>query len=158
MRRRLGVLAATFFGLGLAPIAPGTFGTAGALAVQAALLAAGLAATWTPAAVATAAALVGVSVGTWAENHFRKKDPGPFVLDEVAGYFLTLAWIDPAYGTAIAAFVLFRIFDIAKPFPVNRAERLPGGWGIVLDDLVAGAYANLSLRFLVHCFPAIAAA
>lgn len=158
MRRRLGVLAATFFGLGLAPFAPGTFGTAGALAVQAALLATGLAAAWTPAVVAVAAALVGVPVGSWAEGHFGKKDPGPFVLDEVAGYFVALAWLPPSYGTAIAAFVLFRIFDIAKPFPVNRAERLPGGWGIVLDDLVAGAYANLILRTLVHFFPAIAAA
>jgi len=66
----------------------------------------------------------------------------------VATLFLPQSWLIGLY-----ALVLFRVFDIAKPFPVNRAQKLPAGWGVVMDDLLAGVYANLSLRLLILIYP-----
>jgi len=81
-----------------------------------------------------------------------KEDPGSVVIDEVLGQWLTLAGATSldAWPTWIAAFVLFRAFDIAKPFPVRRLEAIPGGAGIVLDDLGAGVYGALALWALVR--------
>ena len=92
-------------------------------------------------------------VGVWsagkAEKVFGREDPGQVVIDEVAGQILTfvatprVTWIG-----LIAGFILFRGFDIIKPFPARRAERFSGGWGIMLDDLVAGLYSLLALVIL----------
>jgi phosphatidylglycerophosphatase A len=143
---RIKELLSTFFFLGYAPVASGTFGSAGAL-VLAWLLC------YLPEGIPYAAVALllviltlatGVPLGTWAEKRYGKKDPGPFVLDEVMGFFVPLCLFiheRPGWDELIAAFFLFRIFDIAKPFPGRRLESLPGGWGIMLDDLVAGLYA-----------------
>jgi phosphatidylglycerophosphatase A len=76
------------------------------------------------------------------------KDPGSIVVDEAAGLFVTLLFLRPGPVTVSLAFVLFRLMDIVKPPPARRAEGLPGGWGIVVDDLIAGLYANVALRLL----------
>jgi phosphatidylglycerophosphatase A len=141
-------LLATWFGSGLSPVAPGTFGSLAALP-----FAVGLA--WIGGAVAlTIGALVVLLVGIWASEASARasgvKDPGEIVIDEVAGQWLALAFVplDPlAYGLG---FALFRLFDITKPWPANWADRnLSGGWGIMLDDIVAGAYAGILLYFLL---------
>jgi len=95
-------------------------------------------------------ALVAVSVlGTWAadvaERALEVKDPGAIVVDEVAGMTLSVLLVPLTPAALVAGFVLFRIFDVAKPFPANVAQRLPGGVGVMLDDLVAGLYALLLL-------------
>jgi len=95
-------------------------------------------------------ALVAVSVlGTWAadvaERALEVKDPGAIVVDEVAGMTLSVLLVPLTPAVLVAGFVLFRIFDVAKPFPANVAQRLPGGVGVMLDDLVAGLYALLLL-------------
>jgi phosphatidylglycerophosphatase A len=129
---------ATWFGCGLAPVAPGTVGTLGALPLYFLVRGCG------PIAIAATAAVVSV-IGIWASNlvvrDSKEKDPQRIVVDEVAGVLVALA-VAPFTWTGIAAaVVLFRLFDITKPFPARRAEKLPEGWGVVCDDLVAGAFA-----------------
>ena len=150
---RIALALSTFFGCGLVPFAPGTVGTAGALLLQLILLSSGLGGPVSSAVAALLFTVLAIPLGRWAERHFEQKDPGPFVLDEVAGYFVSLLFLPPTVGCAISAFFLFRFFDVLKPFPIRRIERLPGGWGITLDDLLAGIYSNLSLRLLLYSYP-----
>lgn len=78
-----------------------------------------------------------------------KIDPQEVVIDEVMGMVVALAFVPLRFPTIALGFLLFRIFDVTKPFPVRRLERLPGGWGIVMDDVMAGVYANVSLRIIL---------
>jgi phosphatidylglycerophosphatase A len=85
-----------------------------------------------------------------AERIFNKKDSGFIVIDEMAGLLVTLFLIPWSVKSVVIGFFLFRLMDIAKPFPIRRLEtRLPGGWGVVGDDLLAGVYANVALRLAV---------
>ena len=97
----------------------------------------------------TVALLAVILLGTWAadvaERALEVKDPGAIVVDEVAGMTLSVLLVPLTPTTLVAGFVLFRIFDVAKPFPANVVQRLPGGLGVMLDDLVAGLYALLLL-------------
>lgn len=90
------------------------------------------------------ALLVIVGVGGWsagrAERLLGRKDPGPVVIDEIAGMFLSALALPRSLGLLLVAFLLFRVFDIAKPFPIRQSEILSGGLGIMLDDLIAGTY------------------
>lgn len=148
---RLALALATAGYSGYVPFAPGTVGSAVGVGVYLALSATG--APWAvPAAI-----LVVFAAGVWAsgraETHFRTTDPGPVVIDEVAGMLVSVAWIDAGAASLAAGFVLFRIFDIFKPYPAGRLERLPGGLGIMADDMMAGVYANLALRLLTFVVP-----
>ena len=126
--------------LGASPVAPGTFGTLGGVAIAWALAPTELFSVWVLLAAALVTA-VGIALGPWAERAAGGKDPGFFVLDEVAGYLLTVWWMEgPSLLALFVAFCAFRLFDIAKPPPIRRVERVGGGAGIVLDDLVAGVY------------------
>lgn len=151
--RNLGVLIATCGYIGYAPIAPGTVGSLAAVVVYGIMRATGA-----QAAEVWLLALV-VSVGVWSasvsERHFQKTDPGTVVIDEVAGMLLTLLWIPVGWGGVVAGFLAFRFFDIVKPFPARQAERLHGGVGIVVDDLVAGVYAHLVVRLLAWAWPGL---
>ena len=140
----------TFGGLGLAPVAPGTFGTLGGVLV--AWLLSGTPNFLLSVLVAALALYVlGRAVAPWAEAH-AGKDPGFFVVDEVIGYLVTVAWVGAPTPLALfVAFVVFRFFDIAKPPPVKRFERIPGGDGILLDDVVAGVY-GLAVMALLRTF------
>jgi phosphatidylglycerophosphatase A len=92
-------------------------------------------------------------LGKWAENYYRKKDPSYFVLDEFAGFFVAVFMIDISKHTVIIVpfiFVVYRILDMVKPYPANVSERLPGGLGIVLDDLIVGVYTNLLAQMLLY--------
>lgn len=104
-------------------------------------------------ALAAAAFVGSVLLGPAAERIEGRKDPGVFVLDEVAGQLVALAAAPPVtLGDVLFAFAAFRLFDIVKPFPARRWERLRGGFGIALDDVVAGLYATLAL----HLYRAVA--
>jgi len=146
---RLAVIIGTFFGAGLFPWAPGTVGSIAALAIYLAARPA-LSAWWL---IVAAAALYAPAV--WAagvcERIYKKTDPGCVVIDEVIGQAITLAVI-PASETGLggwkiwlAGLIIFRGFDIAKPFPIRRLERLPGGYGIITDDVLAGIYGAVIL-------------
>lgn len=145
--RKAAWLVATWFGCGFSPLAPGTVGTLGALPLYFALRGFG------PLAVLAAAALLAI-VGTWAAgvvaSEARSADPQIVVVDEVVGVLAALAASPPRSDAVALTVILFRIFDVTKPFPARAAERLPGGWGIVVDDVVAGAWAGATVLVLRH--------
>lgn len=149
---RLGVFLATCGYVGYAPIAPGTFGSAVGLLLFWAVRSVG-------SSLVEAAAIVvvfvgGVWSGTVAERHFRGVDPGPVVIDEVLGMLLTLAFVPVSLTGAVLGFLVFRLLDVVKPWPARRFEALHGGLGIMADDAMAAAYANLIMRGLVSVAPA----
>ncbi len=148
---RLRTILATGLGVGYAPLIPGTFGS-----IPGVLLAWGLWAAWGPAAVVVAVVVV-TAVGVWAAEgaarRFGDPDPHPVVVDEIAGQLVTLLFVAPGWRTYVLGFFLFRVLDIIKPFPANAAERLPGGSGIMADDLVAGIYGNVLLQAATYWFP-----
>jgi len=140
-RLKLGLATCGF--LGKAPVAPGTFGTLGGVAIAWALAPTEWFGLWVLLAAA-GVYFLGRALGGWAEAYAGRKDPGWFVLDEVAGYLVTVAWTaGPSPLALLTAFCAFRFFDITKPPPVRRFERIGGGDGIMLDDVVAGSYGWL---------------
>jgi phosphatidylglycerophosphatase A len=145
---RLGLAVATVFGLGYAPVAPGTFGSAAGLLLWWLLPASN--------AVQGGAILVLFVIGSWggniAEHHFGRTDPGQVVIDEVMGMLITLFLNPVGWLGAIAGFFLFRLFDVIKPYPANRLEQLHGGVGVMADDGMAAVYANLALRLGLYLF------
>jgi phosphatidylglycerophosphatase A len=124
---------------------PGTVGTLGALPLFWALrqlpLGAYLAAT-------AALLLLAVPVATRAGAYWKVVDASPIVIDEVVGYLVTMAFFPWSWGNALAGFLLFRIADVAKPWPASALDRIKSGLGVVLDDVAAGVWAGLALAFL----------
>ena len=148
---RLAVFLATVAYCGYFPIAPGTVGSAAGLVVY-------LLVWWTRSPLVEAGLIAVIfAVGTWAATHaeryFGTIDPGAVVIDEVVGMLVTLAFIPVGWSGALAGFLLFRVFDVIKPFPANRLEKLHGGFGIMADDFAAGVYANICLRVLIWLLP-----
>jgi phosphatidylglycerophosphatase A len=141
-RVRLGLAIATTFGVGYIPFAPGTFGSLAGLLLWAVTPASPLA--------QAVAILVVFAAGCWGagitERHVGRTDPGCVVIDEVMGMLITLFMNPVGWRGAAGAFLLFRIFDVIKPFPANRLEALHGGVGVMADDGMAAVYANLVLR------------
>lgn len=149
---RIAVLLATFVYVGYFPIAPGTAGSIAGLAVYAVFRAAGVL-PWFDAAAILALFAAGTWAASVAERHFEREDPGPVVVDEVMGMLVSLAFVHVGVGGALAGFLLFRFFDIVKPWPARRLETLPRGLGVMSDDVMAGIYANLALRFVLMVVP-----
>ena len=87
-----------------------------------------------------------------AKETFGKDDPGPVIIDEVAGQFITFFMVPLSMRTLIAGFLLFRFFDIVKPYPVNDMQELDDNIGITMDDVLAGVYANCSLLVILKCY------
>ncbi len=142
MITRLGLAVATVGGVGYAPVAPGTFGSAAGLLVW-----------WLLPASPTVQGIAIVAIfiaGSWggnvAERHFGRTDPGQVVIDEVMGMLITLFLNPVGWIGALSGFLLFRVFDVIKPYPANRLEQLHGGIGVMADDGMAAIYANLVLR------------
>jgi phosphatidylglycerophosphatase A len=145
---RVALVIATAFGAGYSPIAPGTAGSAVALLIL-----------WLVpfSQVGLVVFLVAVTLlGTWAahvaEAAAGDKDPGIIVIDEVAGMTLSVLVLPLTVPVLLAGFVLFRVFDVVKPFPANRLQALHGGVGVMIDDLIAGVYALVILLLLRQAF------
>jgi phosphatidylglycerophosphatase A len=149
--RRLGVFIATCAHVGYAPVAPGTFGSLVGLVIY--YLIRRQHSVTVELGTIGVLVLVGLWSATEAEHHFGGIDPGPVVIDEVVGMLITLALHPVNVLGAIVGFVLFRVLDIVKPWPARRLELLPGGFGVVLDDMMAGIYGNLLVGGLVRLFP-----
>ena len=148
---RLAVFIATVGYCGYFPIAPGTVGSAAGLVFY-------LLVWWAQSPVFEAGLIlllfaVGVWAGTTSERYFGGIDPRPIVLDEVVGMLITLAFIPVGIGGALIGFFLFRLFDVLKPFPAGRFEKLHGGLGVMADDAMAAIYANLVLRLVLSIRP-----
>lgn len=145
MKEKAIKLVACGFGSGLAPLAPGTVGTLAGVPIC--LLCLPL--PWILRLLVVLVLIVlSVYISGRAEEIYQKKDDQRIVIDEIVGFQVTML---PVMITALhlcAGFVLFRIFDILKPFPINNLQRLPGGWGIVLDDVGAGIYAAAAMFLL----------
>ncbi len=142
---RLDYFLAFGLGSGLAPIAPGTAGSALGLLLF-------IPALYAPLPVQLGIILISFFLGVWVSDrvarHMEVKDPGGIVWDEFVGMWITLLWL-PSLIWLVPAFLLFRLFDIWKPWPVRVVdERLGGGFGIMLDDVIAGLYALAALQFL----------
>jgi phosphatidylglycerophosphatase A len=148
--RRFVIVCATWGGTGFSPFASGTVGTLGAIPFYLALSRLSL-----PLYLLTAVAftLFACWVSGHAESIFNEKDSGKIVIDEVAGYLVTMIAVPHTWQGVAAGFFLFRLFDIVKPQPARWFDTsLKNGYGVVLDDIAAGVYAclatNLLLRYL----------
>ena len=142
---RLAWLYATGCGIGMAPKAPGTFGS-----LLGPLLVWGWQSLSRPMHESVIVTLVGVLLGVGASQRTARRyglsDPGCVVCDEIAAFAIVFALTPVTWTTAVIGFVWFRVFDIAKPWPISRLEHLPGGWGIMADDLLAGVFAAAALH------------
>jgi phosphatidylglycerophosphatase A len=146
--RRLVIIASSWFGSGFSPVASGTVGTAAAIPLY--LLIANLS---TPVYIVAVAAFTVFScwVSGRAEEIFQEKDSGRIVIDEVAGYLVAMTAVPFSWKAVALGFLLFRFFDITKIPPARFFDRqLKNGYGVVLDDVVAGVYSCLSLHFLLR--------
>jgi phosphatidylglycerophosphatase A len=130
---------------GFAPVAPGTFGTLGAIPLCWAL-------GWTTWPVYAAATLALLAIGTLAAKragrHWGVVDASPIVIDEVVGYLVTMAFVPFSWPAALAGFLLFRIFDVLKPWPASAFDRVKSGFGVMMDDVAAGVFAWAALQLL----------
>jgi phosphatidylglycerophosphatase A len=146
MISRFFLLLATGFGVGYSPVAPGTLGTLIAIPIYYFL-------SDIPSPIYEITLIGFFFLAVWisenTEIFFSKKDDHRIVIDEMMGFLITVLWVPKAILFIIVGFILFRFFDILKPFPIRHLEkRLKGGFGVVLDDVVAGVYANIVLHLL----------
>ena len=145
-------LVATFFGAGRLKPGPGTWGSV-ATALLWALASSQIPVadrTWATIIAAIVVTLIGIPAATAVSRATGVKDPQFVVIDEVAGQLVTLIGVPLGWKTFLAGLILFRVFDMWKPFPIRRLERLPEGTGIVVDDLGAGVYALIVMHLLLH--------
>jgi len=147
---RFFLLVATGFGVGYSPIVPGTLGTLLAIPLYLVL-------SEIPSPIYELTLIGFFFLSVWiserAEKFFGKKDDQRIVIDEMMGLFITLLWLEKTLLVIVIGFILFRFFDILKPFPIRHLEkRWKGGYGVVLDDLMAGLYANILLHLLERIY------
>ena len=141
---KIAILLATWFGVGLLPKAPGTWGSISAIPCAYLLV------FLNGQLALTIAILIGVVVGIWASNcaakEFGKPDHSRIVIDEVVGQWITLLFVPLDLSLYLVGFILFRLFDIYKPWPINIVDRrIKSGIGVMLDDIIAGIYAGTFL-------------
>ena len=149
--RAVALALASWFGVGFLPVAPGTWGTLAALPLAWAV--SRLPTAW-QALVAVAVALVGMPVAARAGRTLGVVDARQIVIDEVAGLLITMVGVRFTWASALAAFALFRLFDVLKPWPASFFDRkVKNGAGVVLDDVAAGLYSRGVLALLVWLLP-----
>ncbi len=150
--KRMLLFFATFFYIGHLPIAPGTWASLVTTVLVYFIKPYWQAPVYLQIAVIVFIFLLGIAIASVAEKHFNKKDPRPCVIDEVAGQMVSLLLVPHTISFYIAGFLLFRLFDILKPFPIRSIEKIPGGFGVMLDDIVAGLYALGVLHLYLYLF------
>ena len=146
-RNDIVVFLATGCFIGFFPVMPGTWGTIAAIPLVMLAHKGGLT---LELISAVSLVLFAVGIAGKAEVLLAARDARPIVIDEVAGFVITLTWLPLSPAIVCLGFVLFRLFDIVKPPPIGTIERrLKSGWGVVMDDVVAGVYSNVCLRMLL---------
>lgn len=145
-------LVATFFGIGRLKPGPGTWASIATVILWACVSfeIAPASRTWATIVAAAIVTAIGIPAATRVARGSGLKDPQFVVIDEVAGQLVALIAVPPVWKTFLAGLILFRVFDILKPFPIRRLERLPEGTGIIVDDLGAGFYALAVMHLLLH--------
>jgi phosphatidylglycerophosphatase A len=149
---RLLILIATFFNVGKFPLAPGTLASLITTVVFYVVNVHLQPSVYAQIATIVTLFIIGIPAASAAEKHFKKKDPGFCVIDEIPGQMLSLLFVPYSPGLYAAGFFLFRFFDIIKPFPVRQADGIPGGFGVMFDDIVAGLYALGVLHLILYIF------
>lgn len=149
--KQLGVLIATFFGVGRIRIAPGSW-TSLLVALIVYFIPVQSLSFPLLALVTGIVFVIGIPAAATCEKHFQKKDPRQCTIDEVAGQLVCLWFLPRTIGFFGAAFLLFRFFDILKPFPIKQSEHIPFGIGIMLDDILAGLYTMAVLQVSRYLF------
>jgi len=147
VKERLSILVSSFFYLGYSPVAPGTVGTLGAVLLF--YLISGFS-NLEYVLFTIVFIILSVWVSEVARIRLGDSDPSSIVIDEVCGFLVTMILIPPSIINIALGFLLFRFFDILKPPPIRRSETLPGGLGIVADDVLAGIYANILLQIFAR--------
>ena len=150
--KRILFIIATFFYVGYLPLAPGTWASLVTTALVYFIRPYWQAPVYIQLAIILAVFLLGIPAASHAEKHFDKEDPRYCVIDEVAGQMISLLLIPHTIGLYAAGFVIFRIFDIIKPFPIKHLEKAPQGIGIMIDDVAAGLYSLGLLHLLIYIF------
>jgi phosphatidylglycerophosphatase A len=140
-------IAATFFGVGFFPVAPGTMTSAVVVLLYKYFL---HRLSW-PLYLLLFFVIfgIGIIVSDIYSRMLKKEDPRTVVIDEAAGQMIAMFLLSPQWSICAASFVLFRIFDIVKPFPIKRAEKFPGGFGIMLDDIVAAIFTGILINLFL---------
>jgi phosphatidylglycerophosphatase A len=144
--KKTALALSTWFGTGLLPVAPGTFGT---IATAPLILGLNILGIWYSVLALVSITAIAVWVSDVSQDLLDRKDPPEVVIDEVSGFLVTMFLLPHTWLALAMGFVLFRFFDIFKPYPVKKVEKFRGGFGIVMDDLLAGFYANLCVRMIL---------
>lgn len=148
--KRVAHLFYTGFYTGYMPFAPGTFGTLLACAIYCSLyMAFGDNVRFINMGLVLIAAYPAVLLGNQAEKYFESKDPQIVVLDEMMGYWISVFFFPFNLKIVLAAFILFRFFDILKPWPISSSQQLKGGLGIMIDDYIAGIFSNAIIWIVI---------
>ncbi|MEN6445982.1 MAG: phosphatidylglycerophosphatase A [Candidatus Cloacimonas sp.] len=145
---------ASLFGIGFVPLMPGTIGSLAALGIY--LLINGEPFMGKTLFITLPILLVFCLLAVFLSSKAEKtlgRDNGAIVIDEVCGYFVSVLLLPKSWLIGLYAFALFRVFDIAKPFPIMKSQKLPTGWGVVIDDIIAGIYANIIIQILIKIYP-----
>ena len=146
--KMMGRIIATFFGLGFSPLAPGTVASLAVVLLYRFVLAP---LPWPYVLLLLFLLLfLGVAASTAYSMELGEKDPSQIVVDEASGQLLVLFLVPPTWPVLGLAFFLFRFFDIVKPWPITRAEKLPRGWGIMADDIVAAVMSRIVLQTYLY--------
>jgi phosphatidylglycerophosphatase A len=146
---KVALALSSWFGAGLLPKAPGTFGTLGALPLAVVMDRVGV---FYSAPFLLILIFTALRTADLSEKLLGRDDPPEVVIDEVAGFLLTIILLPSSWLILFFGFVLFRFFDIVKPFPIRKIEKIKGGVGVVLDDLLAGLYAASSIWVFLVVF------
>ena len=147
MKDKFLIFLASFAYLGFIPVAPGTFGTLGGVCVYYLLIR--ITDNLGYMVFLTVFLIFSIMISGYAEKVLGEDDPNKVVIDEVTGFLVTMTMIPFTLINLLIGFLLFRFFDIVKPFPIRRIEKIGGGVGVVLDDVAAGIWANVSLLIIL---------
>lgn len=143
LRKKLTEIIASCFYIGYIPGAPGTYGSLFALLIisQFNIITQNIGLIFF--------IIIGLIFSTLMEKHTGKKDDQRIVIDEFVGMLITFYFVEPKLSYLVIGFILFRLYDIYKPYPIKKIQKLPSGWGIMLDDILAGVYSRIILQMII---------
>jgi len=143
IRKKITEIIASCFYIGYIPGAPGTYGSLFALLIisQFNIITQNIALIFF--------IILGLIFSTLMEKHTGKKDDQRIIIDEFVGMLITFYFVEPRLSYLVVGFILFRLYDIYKPYPIKKIQKLPSGWGIMLDDILAGVYARIVLQVII---------